>query len=477
MTNAKIILPKLALSKITLFQQLKSSRTSAELILTTLMLVVAAATTAATAQTYTDLYNFDGTHGCCARNPQILAQGRDGNLYGTDAGGGTNGDGVVFKITPDGALTVVYNFDGVHGSLVYGGLTLGADGAFYGATIFGGHYGDGTIFKITPAGALTTLYSFTGGEDGVEPNAPPIQATDGNFYGTSSYGAAAYKITSSGTFTVLGSLPGDTVAPLLQGTDGNFYGTTFEGGNSGYGAVFKVTPKGVVTVVYAFDGPHGENPYPPLVQGRDGNIYGDTVRGGSLGGGVLFKLTPQGTITVLHNFPDPNFPDDGTAPVAGLVPAADGTFYGVTTAGGSEGDGVIFQITPAGAYSILYNFDGADGASPWPTPMQHTSGSIYGLTAGGGTSSDGVVYSFDMGLGPFVSLLSAFGKVGTPIGILGQGFTGTTNVAFNGTAATIIVVSDTYLTAKVPSGATTGFVTVTTPTGTLTSNKKFIVKP
>jgi len=102
---------------------------------------------------------------------------------------------------------------------------------------------------------------------------------------------------------------------------------------------------------------------------------------------------------------------------------------------------------------------------------------IYGLAVAGGTYNKGVVYSFDMGLGPFVSLVSTSGKVGKTVEVLGQGFTGTTAVSFNGTPATFKVVSATFLKATVPSGATTGPVTVTTPGGTLTSNQPFRVKP
>ena len=200
-----------------------------------------------------------------------------------------------------------------------------------------------------------------------------------------------------------------------------------------------------------------------MIQGNDGNFYGTAAGGGSYRQGVVFKLTPQGAITLLHEFADPNYLNDGQYPFAGLVQANDGNFYGVTYEGGTTGYGVIFQITPAGAYSILYNFDGTHGRYPESTPMQHTNGKIYGLTNIGGTNGAGVVYSFDMGLAPFVRLVSTTGKVGKTIEVLGQGFTGTTAVSFNGTAATFIVVSDTYLKATVPSGATTGFVTVTTP--------------
>jgi hypothetical protein len=147
------------------------------------------------------------------------------------------------------------------------------------------------------------------------------------------------------------------------------------------------------------------------------------------------------------------------------------------------GQGTIFRISPTPPYTftVLYNFDLSTGAQPSIALIQHTNGILYGDTFNGGTGSHcagsqcGVFYSFNLGLQPFVSLVSTSGKVGKTIGILGQGFTGTTGVSFNGTAANFKVSSDTYLTATVPNGATTGSVTVMTPTGTLTSNKPFRV--
>lgn len=462
---------------------MKSFRT-AVLILTTLMLAVAEAS----AQIYTDLYNFDGIHGS---NPLgVLAQGRNGGLYGTTPEGGTNQCpwfpcGVIFELSSRG-LTVLYDFDNVHGWNPYSGLTLGSDGNFYGTAYQGGSggcsYGCGTLFKITSSGSLTVFQDFST-DTGVWPMAPPIQGVDGNYYGVTLVYGDAYKLTPSGTFSALGPIPEWSHAPLLQATDGNFYGTTVSGGSStncsdGCGTVFRMTPKGVSTIVYNFDYTHGAYPeYGSLIQGSDGNLYGTALEGGEYGGGTVFELSPQGAITVLHNFPDPNYPDDGQELYAGLLQATDGNFYGVTYSGGTSGNGAIFRITPAGNYSILYNFEYSQGGSPESTPMQHTNGKIYGLAYMGGTSTNGVVYSFDMGLGPFVRLVLPAGKVGKTVEILGQGFTGTTGVSFNGTPATFTVRSDTFLTATVPTGVSTGYVTVTTPTGTLTSNKPFIVIP
>jgi uncharacterized repeat protein (TIGR03803 family) len=468
------------------------------------VLILAALTTVGEAQTYSVLYNF-GTKSGDPNQPSysgIIVQGRDGNLYSTAPGGGTLGDGAAFEVTPIGAVTVLYNFDVTHGAGPFSGLVLATNGNFYGTTSCCGSPGRGTVFKITPDGHLTVLHTFMGGSDGEFPNAPPVQGTDRNFYGTTSAGGGSpfcsggcgtvYKITPSGTLTILhafnsggGSAP---TAPLLQASDGKFYGTASYGGHSEGGVIFKITPSGKFTVLYKFDSIHGYEPYAPLVQGTDGNLYGTTRGGGPSRFGVVFKITTSGNLTVLHSFNG----TDGSGPIGGLVQAADGNFYGSTQTGGNSsnclgGCGTIFRITPQGVHSVLYNFDNTTGAFPGVTIFQHTNGLLYGDTSGGGTGNVkpcapptitcGVFYSLNVGLGPFVSLLPYSGKVGTTVEFLGQGFKGTTGVSFNGTPApTFKVVSGTYLTAKVPSGATTGFVTVTTPKRKLRSNKKFRVR-
>jgi uncharacterized repeat protein (TIGR03803 family) len=438
----------------------------------------------AQAQTFSVLYNF-GTNSGDPLNPGetgAIAQGRDGNLYSTASNGGAHGYGAVFKITPSGKLTVLYNFDGPHGQAPLGGLTLGTDGNFYGTTWYGGATGNGTVFKITPTGQLTVLYSFTGGSDGFQPYAPPIEGSDGNFYGTAGFGGAGwgtvYKLTPSGKFTTLhafssgdGSSP---IAPLVQGIDGSFYGTAELGGSVNDGVLFTVKSSGNLAVIASFDGAgNGANPYSPVIQANDGNFYGTASTWGSFEWGTIYKTTAKGDLTVLYNF---NGSSDGGDPLAGLMQGTDGKFYGAATGDFFTNDyGTVFSITPSGAFSVLHSFDGSHGANPCVTPVQHTSGILYGDTVNGGTASSGTFYSLRVGLKPFVSLLPYSGKVGKTIEFLGQGFTGTTAVSFNGTAASFIVKSSTYLTAVVPTGATTGFVTVTTPKGKLTSNKKFRV--
>jgi uncharacterized repeat protein (TIGR03803 family) len=453
-------------------------------------LVMAATTTQG--QTFSVLYNF-GTNsgdGENPANPGIVAQGRDGNMYSTTVNGGANGVGTVFKITPAGKITVIYSFNQAQGYAPYSGLTLGTDGNLYGTTAYGGSGGFGTVFKITPGGSFKVLYNFTGGTDGLYPMAPPIQGTDGNWYGTTQgdfhNNGSLYRLSPSGKFKALYTFVGiqgsqQPKAPLLQATDGNFYGTTALGPVNNEGNIFRVSRSGKLTDLYNFDSTHGAMPFSPLVQGNDGNFYGTTTTGGQAGGGVGFKVTPTGELTVLYDLGNVSGPSN---PYGGLVQAADGYFYGTTYQGGTMSDGAIFRINAKGQFSDLYDFDVTTGLHPEDTLLQHTNGILYGETYQGGTSVPacgnsgcGVFFSWNASLKPFVSLVSAFGKVGKTIEILGQGFKGTTGVSVNGFAAKFTVVTDTYLTAVVPNGATTGSVIVKTPSGTLTSNKPFRVTP
>ncbi|SPF33011.1 exported hypothetical protein [Candidatus Sulfotelmatobacter kueseliae] len=481
---------------------MKSFRAAA-LILTTLMLIVTAVT-AANAQVFTTLADFAGDDGS---GPWSLVQGTDGNFYSTTQTQGAYGGGTAFKVTPEGALTAIYGF--CAGSCSDGrwanfGLILGIDGNFYGTNTFGGAYGQGTAFKITPDGTLTTLHSFcseTNCTDGSE-GTGLIQGTDGNIYGTTGGGGAAgqgtfFRITPAGTLTTLfsfcaqtnctdGSLPW---AALLQATDGNFYGVTQFGGNpkcgsgNGCGTVFRITPSGTLTTLHRFCTQtcnDGTKPMGALVQATDGSFYGTTSTGGANGDGTVFKMTPSGTLTTLYSSCAQANCADGTHPQAGLVQATDGNFYGTATAGGNpycsynHGCGTVFEITPDGILTTLYSFGGqADGSYPWGALIQSTNGTLYGAAA----NYPGTIFSLSMGLNPFVSFVHNPAKVGGSFGILGQGLTGTTSVSLNGTPAKFTVRSDTLILAAVPAGVTTGPVTVTTSSGTLTSNVPFRVMP
>jgi uncharacterized repeat protein (TIGR03803 family) len=488
--NEKIVLPTIAHC-----QRLKSLRTIAALMLTTLMLVVAAST-AATAQTFKTLHSFDGTDGNAPY--AVLVQATNGNLYGTTTTGGAHTRGTVFEITPSGTLRRLHSFDtngGADGALPYAGLIQATNGNLYGTTTIYGANNGGTVFKITPSGKLTTLYSFClqpGCADGSSPYAGLVQAINGNLYGTTNAGGAGgankagtvFQITPSGTLKTLLSFDGANgaypYAGLVQATNGYLYGTTSAGGGNGAGEVFKFTPSGEVTA-YGFCSKAGclARPYAGLAQADNGNLYGTTLaRGGTNGLGTVFKMTPSGKLTTLHTFDATH----GYAnPYAGLVQATDGNLYGTTEAGGAYGWGTVFEITPSGKLTTLYNFcpksGCADGKSPYAGLVQDTNGTFYGTTEAGGANGVGTVFSLSVGLGPFLETQTTSGKVGAAVKILGTSLTGATSVTFNGTAAVFKVVAPSLITTTVPTGATTGTVEVTTPKGTLKSNVAFHVTP
>jgi uncharacterized repeat protein (TIGR03803 family) len=442
--------------------------------------------------------NFAGANGANPGRPPI--QGRDGNLYGTTTNGGANGHGVLFKMTPAGALTPLYSFcpetgcaDGSHPSA----LALGTDGNFYGGAANGGAFGYGTIFKVTGEDTLTTLHSFDG-TDGASPFDRMVQVSSGNFYGTTPYGGnlgecggigcgTVFEITPSGTLTTLHdfcSLPdcadgGVLFESLALDTDGDFYGATWVGGPANAGTVFKITPTGTLTTIYSFcvvDYPFCSDGIRPLgpVLGKDGNFYGTTASGGANGEGSVFKITPSGTLTTIYSFCAQIACMDGSDARSGIILGSDGNFYGTTYYGGVHNEGTVFKITRAGVLTTLHSFDGTDGYDPIGVLFQATNGAFYGQTTLGGSGGDGTIFSLAVGLHPFVETVPTSGTVGTNVIILGNELTGATSVTFNGTAAVFKVVSSSEIKATVP-GATTGEVKVTTPSGTLTSNVNFRV--
>jgi uncharacterized repeat protein (TIGR03803 family) len=359
----------------------------------------------------TVLYGFaGGTDGFDPSAP--LVQGSDGNFYGTTLGNyyepgvGTNQYGSVFKITPSGTLTALHDFSSTDGATAFAGLVQGSDGNFYGTTTYGGGSNDGTVFKITPTGTLTTLHSFSG-TDGSNPYGSLAQGSDGNFYGTTVRGpngnGTVFEITPGGTLTNLYSFSGGDgstpVAGLVLGSDGNFYGINSGGGASNDGTVFKITTSGALTTLHSFNGTDGANPYASLAQGSDGNFYGTTIYGGTSNYGTVFKITPSGTLTTLYSF-------SGADPYVygGLVQGSDGNFYGTTYLGGTYDVGTVFSITPSGTLTSLYSFTDSftsvpDGEAPMAGLVQGSSGSFYGTTTYGGGCGGGTIFEITPGSG------------------------------------------------------------------------------
>jgi uncharacterized repeat protein (TIGR03803 family) len=320
-----------------------------------------------------------------------LIYGADGLLYGTTEYGGTNGQGCLFCISPNGSLTTLFSFNQANGAQPMGALVQGSDGAFYGTTSAGGADDWGTVFRWTTNG-LSTLVSFTY-QNGGDPNAGLTLASDGNLYGTTSAGGVSYygtvfRVTTNGGLTTLVSFNSDNgsypYAPLVQGADGALYGTTSSGGTNYDGTVFRVTTNGGFATLANFSEDTGYDVNGALVQGADGNFYGTAEFGGPDSDGVIFKVTTNGTLTDVVAFDYSN----GGEPGGGLLQDASGYFYGTTFYGGELGSGTVFRWG-AGILTNLHSFAGTDGSNPESALVLGTDGNLYGTTTAGGAGYDG----------------------------------------------------------------------------------------
>jgi uncharacterized repeat protein (TIGR03803 family) len=207
---------------------------------------------------------------------------------------------------------------------------------------------------------------------------------------------------SGQTFTTLHSFDStDGATPfagLILATDGNLYGTTGGQGTSGGGTVFKITPSGTLTTLYNFcaraNCTDGNIPIAGLVQATNGNFYGTTLGGGVFLEGTVFEITPSGALTTLYTFCAQTNCTDGQAPGSALVQGTDGNFYGTTALGGSGTPpvGTVFKITPSGSLTTLHSFDRTDGEQPYGTLIQATNGNFYGTASIGGANGNGTVF-------------------------------------------------------------------------------------
>jgi uncharacterized repeat protein (TIGR03803 family) len=332
------------------------------------------------------LANFaGGTQGATPSTP--LIQASDGNFYGAtlDGGGssvcGGSGCGTIFRVTPGGVFTTIHAFTGNDGEEP-SALLQATDGNFYGTTAYGGTSTYGTVFQLTPDGKLTTLHNFSGANGGAAPNGL-VQGIDGALYGTTRFGdsssnnGSVFKITSDGAFsTIYESFPYNTAYPqgLLQATDGNFYGV-LNGSFQDSGGVFRMTPSGQVTLLAQdLASPEGT-----LVEGADGNLYGTAAAGESAGGGSIFQVTPSGQVNTVYSFG--TTPPDN--PGAGLFLASDGNYYTIAPGpyASSSYFGGVIQVTSAGAVSSYVTFPSTD-AGVNLNLLQGSDGNFYGVVDG-----------------------------------------------------------------------------------------------
>ena len=376
-----------------------------------------------------------------ARPRAALTSDASGNLYGTTYTGAPDGNGTVFELSPPAAgkkkwtQTVLYRFrenvrDGIFPD---SSVVLDKDGNLYGTTSEGGVNDAGTVFELVrPAAGMSAwqhvvLHRFTGGTDGGTPHGTLVFGPDGALYGAAGYGGASgggliYRFSQNGegkwkenilyNFSGSGADGGYPYCTPIFDAAGNIYGTTLNGGNTGNGVVFELSPPAAgkkiwtETVLHSFDdASDGVEPRMGVIMDASGNLYGTTESGGSIGYGAVFEVSPPAngarawTENVIYSF---GFSPDGGSPAySGLVFDPAGNLYGTTQTGGTAHNGVVFELSPPSngntswTESVLHTFQEApDGASPESGLLLATDGTLYGTTLFGGDADDsGTVFS------------------------------------------------------------------------------------
>jgi uncharacterized repeat protein (TIGR03803 family) len=357
----------------------------------------------ATAQTFEVLYQF--TNGSGGWGPNALIRDAEGNLYGTAQGDIHNnsscngpGCGIVFRVDPTGAETLLYAFTGgADGKYPLGALLRDVAGNLYGTTEQGGVSNGGTIFKVDPSGNETVLYSFAGGSDGASPVAGLLRDNAGAFYGTTKAGGAfgrgtIFRWDSTRGEVILHSFGGSgdgatPVAGLVEDPAGNLYGTTAYGGTGDVGTIFEFEAEGAEKVLHSFGGNSGAFPMAGLIRDAAGNLYGTTAGSAPYYEATIFRLDPTRKLTVLNTI----FLTNGSRIITGLVSDTIGNLYGTALMGGTYGEGVVFKLDRNGVETILYTFSGEGASYPWTTLVRDAEGNLFG-TSGGGYYLGGVVY-------------------------------------------------------------------------------------
>jgi uncharacterized repeat protein (TIGR03803 family) len=443
------------------------------------------------AQNYSDLYDFNcSIGGCFPYNFGYLTQGLNGNLFGTTTQTGTFLTGGVFEISRSGGLVAnFYDFDGLSdGGYPNGGVILASDGNFYGTSASDGAFGYGTLYQLTPAQTQIVIHAFASAEGA--PVVAPVEVNNGTtdaLYGVTNNGTTYQLTLPKGTYKKFSSkAPGPAFGPLVEAPDGYLYGVTQTGGTHNLGTVFRMTTAGAIKVIHNFSGGDGSSPNGPLTWNLsevtwDNNLYGTTATGGMNGSGEIFQVSTSGAFNVLHSFDGYvgglTCNNDGGGPAAGLTFNSSGLFYGVTSVGGANCIGTVFETNTTGGFKKIFDFD-ESGATPIygdladTTLLKATDGCFYGLTSSGGKSNGetnpmGNAY----GLCPqnVIQIVKVEGPIfvlpGGPVQILGDHLTQAFEVAFAGEQTQFSVQADSFLTAQVPTDAVDGAVTVTLVTG------------
>ncbi|MBP9689891.1 MAG: hypothetical protein KBE91_09790, partial [Bacteroidia bacterium] len=423
-----------------------------------------------TTNDYKVLVNFDYSTTSGVMPKGNLIQASNGKLYGTAEQGGDYYRGILYEYDIlTNTFTKKVDFEEIStGSYPTGYLLLASNDKIYGATSSGGINNMGTIFEYEYlTNTLTTKHNFTGGLEGSNPNGGLMQASNGKLYGTANNGLnykgvlfeidlIPFSYTVKKQFSPSGT--GYSSGKLIQAQNGHLYGLTNGGGIYENGSIYEYQiANDTITLKYSLNDPTGRSPQGSLEIGANGNLFGLATYGGGYNAGVLFEYNPQSnTYSKKISFYDSY---SGSYPNSSLILANDGNFYGMSSQGGANASGTLFQYNPS--TSILtkeFDFNGStNGKMPLGKPMQASNGKLYGLTNAGGINNLGVLYELDPQTQIYTKLIDFDGSDNgsNPLGSLIQtadgmlyGYTYTGGIYGNGTLFEFNPITNT-LTKKI----------------------------
>ncbi len=361
---------------------------------------------AAPTYAFSIVHAFSGTDGSCPNS--TLVRGSDGDYYGTTREGGkaSGSKGTVFRLTPNGRLQTLHTFVPAKDNASPNGVVLGTDGNLYGST-----FGDwtanrgGVVYRLSPNGDYSVVHAF----DMFEGPQPIIQGLDGAFYGATTQGGGywgggrIYRLTAQGEYTVLHTIgvnytdPLYTSGALVEGTPGTFYGATSDGGDSGFGAIYRVGLDGSFAVMHSFlrDGRDGQQAFAGPSLAPDGSIVGTTAYSTPYASGSVYRIDPAGNYTMAHGFADDG--SEGIWPVTGLTVGPRGVAYGTTSASinadMTTGPGTVYQLKN-GVLTVLHKFaaDGSEGSGTRGALTLLPNRDLMGVTCEDGPVGAGTIF-------------------------------------------------------------------------------------
>ena len=373
--------------------------------------------------TLTTLVDFDNNDGDASQ--AVLIADAAGDLFGTTNSGGANNAGEVFELANTGTgyastPALLTSFSNATGYNPHAGLVTDAAGDMFGTTATGGANGEGTVFEIANtatgyASTPATVVAFNG-TNGGGPNAGLVANAAGDLFGTTvgggttSYGTVFEIVYANGTYastpitlvsfnSANGAYP---YAGLMADAAGDLFGTTAGGGTDNDGTVFEIacnngTYANTATTLVTFNSADGQDPYAGLIADTAGDLFGTTQGGGANGDGTVFEIvktngTYASTPATLVTFDG----SDGAYPKNGLIFDAAGDLFGTTQAGGASNLGTVFEIANVGgsyATTLLtvFSFNGIDGSAPNGL-IANAAGDLFGTAAGDGPDGDGTLF-------------------------------------------------------------------------------------